>query len=43
MTNSIDSDQLDAEEANWPESALFAKRCVCLRGGGDIWDQQDQS
>ena len=35
MTNSADRDQLASSEANWSESALFAK-------AGYIWVQQDK-
>ena len=34
MANSAESDQLASSEANWSESALFAK-------AGYIWIQQD--
>ena len=36
MTNSVDSDQLASDEANWSGSTLFAKT-------GHIWVQQDKS
>ena len=35
MTNIADPDQLASKEANWSESALFAK-------AGHIWAQQDK-